>query len=105
MSFVMAWIIWSSIGAVLSALVSLALNKWARERALINRLFIAIVAATLPALGAVAAIAARGTVWLSLDGFLIPLALQISMIVVVSAPIAWLISRRSRKAAPTDVFD
>lgn len=104
----MGYMIWSFASALIGGLVSIALNKWASSWSLARRVLIAVAAATLPTLGIVAFyFAALGPIslWFSPDEFLIPFALQVFMIVVVSAPIAWLISRRAPKPVSTDVFD
>jgi len=46
------------------------------------------------------------SLWTSLDEFLFPFALQVFLILVVSAPIIWLVSRRrARNSVLTDAFD
>jgi hypothetical protein len=104
---VIAHLLWSFASALVGALVSLALNRWARGWALKTRVLVAVAGATLPTFGVVILLAYPGmsSLLLSPDEFLKSFALQVLLIVVVSAPIAWLLSRRARKPLPTDVFD
>jgi hypothetical protein len=103
---VLAYRVWSFASALVGALVAVALNKWSRGWALKTRMFFAVAGAILPTFGVVAFFAYPGmsSFLLSFDEFLIPFALQILMVVAVSAPIAWLVSRTARKPVPTDVF-
>ena len=103
------YLAWSFASALFGGLLAAALNKWAAGWSLMTRFLVAIAASIFPtfvivgfymvALGAI-------PLWTSLDEFLIPFALQILLIVIVSTPIAWLVSRRgARNPVPTDVFD
>jgi hypothetical protein len=102
-------LVWSFASALVGGLVSLALNKWAARWSLVKRVSFAVAASTFPTIGIVGFLLMANptlSVWWSADEFLIPFALQIVLILVFAAPVAWLISRRgSRKPVPTDVFD
>ena len=103
------YLVWSFVGALVAALVSVALNRWAPGWSVVKRVFLAVSAATLPTIGIAAFfLFSLGSIslWFSPDEFLIPFTLQVLLAVVVSAPLAWLISRRGvRRPVPTDVFE
>ena len=99
----MIWIVattaWGFVAALVAALVALALDRWFARWTLARRVLVAVAAATSPSFGMV-------SFWFSPDEFLISFGLHIFVIVAISTPIAWLISRRTPpKLVPMDVFD
>jgi hypothetical protein len=109
MTFVVATLAWGFAGALIGGLVAFALNKWVAGWSLAKRVLVAVAASTSPSFGIVGSYMAKlGAIslWFSTDEFLIWFALHIFLVVAVSTPIAWLVSRRApRKPVPTDVFD
>lgn len=103
------YLVWSFASALFGGLSAAALNKWAGGWSLTARFLVAMAASILPTAAIVGSyMVALGAIplWTSLEDFLIPFALQIFLIVVVSAPIVWLVLRRGvRNAVATDVFD
>lgn len=104
-----AYVVWSIGGALLCGVVALALNRWARSWELRTRVGIATLVSLFPAMAIVVIVVApgRGQVLLSMspDEFLLPFAFQILMVLALSVPVAWLVSRRSPKSQiQTDVF-
>lgn len=103
-----AYLIWGFAGALVAGLVAFALNKWMPGWSLARRVGFAVAAGTALPFGIVVFyFFSLGSIslWSSPDEFLIPFTLQCLLIIVLSAPTAWLISRRVAKPDVTDVFD
>jgi hypothetical protein len=100
---------WALCVALISAVVAVALRKWAVGWGLWKRVLFAVAASAAPSFGIVVFFMVQLgpiSLWFSPDEFLISFVLHILLIIAVATPIAWLISRRAaRKPAPTDVFD
>ena len=109
MTAVSGYLLWSFASALIGGAAALALNKWATSWSWMVRFLVAEAASILPTFGMVAFFffqLRNISLWTSPDEFLLPFALQVFLIFVVSTPTVWLVSRRrARKPAPTDVFD
>jgi len=100
---------WAIAVALIAGLVAAALSRWLAGLSLAKRILFAVMASTLPSFGIVGFYVSRLgliSLWFSPDEFLIPFTLHILLVVAISAPIAWLISRRRmRPPMHRDVFD
>lgn len=108
MTAVSGYLLWSFASALIGGAVALALNKWATSWSWMVRFLVAEAASILPFCIVAFYLFELGNIslWTSPDEFLLPFALQVFLILVVSTPTVWLVSRRrARKPAPTDVFD
>ena len=104
-----SYIVWSIPSVFIGVLVAVGLTRWAGSWSLAKRVLISLAAATFPNFGLAGFLLManpRLSVWFSLDEFLIPFSLQIALILVITAPLVWLVSRRiAQKPVPTDVFE
>jgi hypothetical protein len=109
MIWIVATLAWGFVVSLIGGLVALALNKWAAGWSLATRVFVAVAASISPSFGIVGYFLAkpgRLYLWVSSDEFALRFGLHVLVIVAVSTPIAWLLSRRApRKPVPTDAFD
>lgn len=105
------YLLFSALSSLLCAVVAFALNRWVPQWSLTRRTVVAVAASFIPAFALVAFALAPsyGGVLLSMspDEFLAPFAIQIVLILVVSAPVALFVSwhGRGRRPIPTKVFD
>ena len=95
--------------AVLGLMFALALRRWAAHRSVMVRTILASVASIVPLVGLIV-FAADGSLGillsLSLDEFLIPFAIQVGLVFALTAPGAWLVSKRQKSPSLTSqVFD
>jgi ABC-type sugar transport system permease subunit len=104
--------VWTLGSTLVGALVAVLLNRRAASRSRWSRTFVAIAFALLPTmLITMVALLSSGDplsliLSMSLDRFIIPLALQLAIVLSVASPILWLISRRVRRERPeTKVFE
>ncbi|HWU02673.1 MAG TPA: hypothetical protein VN222_08055 [Novosphingobium sp.] len=93
-------------------MVAIAMNQWASERSLAVRTAMASLIATLPILSmATFALITLGDFpailfQMTPAEFLIPFTVQIVLILVLAAPLAWLISRHgARLPSKASVFE
>lgn len=95
---VSAFILWTLVGAALTAGSAVVFNRTLPRLSFRQRALLATSIAFLPVmvLVAIAVLPSGGAILLRLSSeeFLVPLAIQVSMILVVSAPIAWSLSRK-----------
>lgn len=105
------YFLFSALSSLLGAVVAFALNRWFPLWSLTRRAVVAVATSFLPAFALVAFALApsSGEVLLSMspDEFLVPFAIQIALILVVSAPVALFVSwyGRGNRSIPTEVFD
>lgn len=103
---------WAIACAIFGIIVAFALAKWASRWSVTRRVVGATCASTLPVFGVAGfALAALGgfpmsVLSMSLDEFLIPFFIQLTLIVAFSAPATWLVSRQARNAPHlADIFE
>lgn len=105
-----AYVVWGLASALFCGLVALVLNRFASRWRTELRLITATVSSVFPTMAiTVLVLAPSGAAilgFMDLDEFLVPFALQIFIILALSAPVAWLISRqRPQSHIPTDIFE
>lgn len=103
-------VIWSLASAILSGGAAFALNHWMSRHSVKRRTVFATMIGLAPTAIAIGwvALPTNGQVFMSMspEEFLIPLAIQIAIILIVSTPTAWLVSQRRRHGENlSNVFD
>lgn len=105
------YIVFSAMSAVWGGVVAFALNRWSSGWSLPRRVVISVMASLVPIFGfagfALASSFGRVLLSMSPDEFLVPFAIQIVLILALSAPVAWLVSKygQDKRCAPADVFE
>jgi Mn2+/Fe2+ NRAMP family transporter len=91
-------IVWSVVSALVGAVAAWLLRRRLPDYSVRRRTFIAMAAALAPSfiiVGWISLPTGAGLLLsMSLGEFLIPFAIQLAMILIISAPFAWLVSRR-----------
>ena len=93
--------LWTVIGAAITAISAYVLSRTLPSRSLLTRTLLATGTAFAPIviLIGIAVLPSHVDLLLRLSAeeFLIPLAIQVSMILIVCTPIAWAVSRRKTR--------
>jgi ABC-type Fe3+ transport system permease subunit len=104
--------VWTIGSTLVGALVAVLLNRRAAARSRWLRTLVATAFALLPTmLITMVALLSSGDplsliLSMSPDEFIIPLAIQLAIILLIASPMLWLISRRVRRERPeTKVFE